>query len=550
MTLSRRVRCAIYCCMLITPSIGTAEPPTAEQTFIVVRGETYNMLPYDYLRERGIRVPEITNENNAAFRYFDAVNAYVAPEPAPEDWVDKAARGEWPDDPETEAQLIAYLDANADALSITREATQMDDYFLPLFGNVGEPLYSFLLPSLGTQRQLAKLLAADALRQIRAGDYQLGMDRLLTAQRMGNHLGHGSTMIEGLVGVAVNALAADQLTQLANTYDIPTDFLMNTTAEMDAIAANLPSFEDMLRAEEALTDDIVDDVLINPNVDANMLGVPAPPSLLKPENGTGWHKLVKELRRVYLPDRAIKRHAKKYYEKVREGTRPKRDGTPGTILQEDLLLADVPSWDMLTMATLPSFSRAHEIVLMSKSNFERTRVRLAVRAYEQDRGHLPPDLQALTPTYLSRLPADPMTGYDFEYQPATAEDGVPVGLTKVTRENAEELKRKRRTPAILTPRASKWRRFVMSFADRYQLDDRQRASADGILRDIEARAAAFERTQGAKIQQLIDEDDQAGAKAEMKPLDKLFDELDRRLQKLPTRKQRAAVKQQAAEERD
>lgn len=550
MTPMHRVRRAIYCCILIAPTVAAGEQPTADQMSIMVRGQSYNMLPYEYLRERGVRVPEISHEDNAAFRYFDAVNAHVRAEPDIADWVDRAAKGEWPEDAENEAALLAHLDANANAISLTREATQMDDYFLPLFGNVGDPLYSFLLPSLSDQRHIAKLLAADAQRQIRAGEFELGMDRLLTAQRMGNHLGHGSTMIEGLVGVAVSAMASDQLTKMAATYDIPTDVLLNTTAEMDDIAANLPSFEDMLRAEEALTDDIVEDVLINPTVDPNVLGVPAPPSLFKPENGTGWHKLVKELRRVYLPDRAIKRHAKKYYKKVRKGTRPKKDGTPGTILQEDLLLADVPSWDMLTMATLPSFSRAHEIVLMCKSNFERTRVRLAVRAYEQDRGQLPPNLQALTPTYLSSLPADPMTGYDFEYQPTTTDDGVPVGLTKVTRDNADELKRKRRTPAILTPRASKWRRFVMSFADRYELDDRQRASAEGILRDVESRAAAFERTQGAKIQQLIDEDDQAGIKAEMKPLDKLFDELDRRLQKLPTRKQRAAVKQQAAKERD
>jgi len=548
MTLSYRVRNALFCYMLLASTVAHAQNSAPEKHPITVRGQSYNMLPFDYLRERGIRVPEIAAENNAAFRYFDAVNAYVAPDQAPEDWVDKAARGEWPDDPETEAQLVAYLDANAEALSITREATRMDDYFLPLFGEEGEPLYTFLLPSLAPQRQLAKLLAADAQRQIRAGNHELGMDRLLTAQRMGNHLGNGSTMIEGLVGVAVNALVSDQLTHLANTYDIPTDVLIDTTTAMNDIAVDLPSFEDMLRAEEALTDDLVDDVLVDPTIDQSMIGMPMPPSMLKPQKGSGWHQLVKELRRVYLPDRAIKRHAKKYYEKVREGTRPKKDGTPGTILQEDLLLADVPAWDVLTLSTLPSFSRAHEIVLMSKSNFERARVRLAVRAYEQDRGQLPPNLQALTPTYLARVPADPMTGYDFEYQPSTTEGGVPTGLSKVTRENAEELKRKRRTPAILTPRASKWRRYVMRFADRYELDDRQRASADGILRDIESRAAAFERTQGAKIQQLIDEGDQTSAKAEMKPLDKLFDEMERRLKKLPTRKQRAAVEQEANEE--
>jgi len=184
MTLMQRVRRAIYCCILIAPTIAAGEPPTADQMSIMVRGQSYNMLPYEYLRERGVRVPEISHEDNAAFRYFDAVNAHVRAEPDIADWVDRAAKGEWPEDAENEAALLAHLDANANAISLTREATQMDDYFLPLFGNVGDPLYSFLLPSLSDQRHIAKLLAADAQRQIRAGEFELGMDRLLTAQRM------------------------------------------------------------------------------------------------------------------------------------------------------------------------------------------------------------------------------------------------------------------------------------------------------------------------------------------------------------------------------
>ena len=526
-----------------------------ETDTVFLKDRTGNLLPYtmyppDLLRERGVRVPDIPRESNAAFRYFDAVNAYVAPDAVSDEWVDKAINGEWPTDPEQEAQLIAYLDANEDAINITREAAHMPDYFLPLFGNEDDSLYALMLPSLGPQRQIAKLLAIDAQRHVRDGHFELGMDRLLTAQRMGAQMGHGSTMIEGLVGVAITSLSADQFGKLADTYDIPTDVLINTTASMGELSKDLPSFEDLLRAERALSDQIIDDVLIDPAVDGSLLGVSAVPTLFEPKKNTGWHNLLKEVRRIYLPDRAIKRHVKHHYEKVLEGTRPKKDGTPGSVLEEDKLIEDVPAWDVLTRATLPSFSRVHELTLMNSSNFERTRLRVAARAYKQDHGSLPPDLQALTPTYLSNIPADPMTGYDFEYQAFHSDDGDLVGLNKVTRDNIEALKKKRRTPAILTPRASKWRRHVMRFADQYDFNDRQRASAEGILRDIEARAAAFERTQGAKIQQLIDENDHQGARAEMGPLDKLFNELDQRLSKLPTRKQRAAVENQRAKERN
>lgn len=109
--------------------------------------------------------------------------------------------------------------------------------------------------------------------------------------------------------------------------------------------------------------------------------------------------------------------------------------------------------------------------------------------------------------------------------------------------------KKRRMPAILSPRASKWRRYVISFADRHEFSDSQRSAAESILRDVESRAAAFEQTQGQRLRDVIDTGDEAAAKAGVGPLDELFSELKRRLETLPTAGQREKLKSRSDADR-
>ncbi|MCB9851742.1 MAG: hypothetical protein H6819_01500 [Phycisphaerales bacterium] len=536
---------------LFTPSQTAAaeDAPIADENHVVLKGQLFEIYPLDKLESRGVRVKRIPNDQNAAYRYFDAINAMPSAMDDGEltDAFHMAIGGEWPDG-ELAERLDAYLDQCAPALELTRQAAEMDDYFLPLFGSEYDSIFALLLPTLSDQRQLAKILVVDAHRRARNGDQEGALDNLLTAQRMGNQLGHGSTLIEGLVGVAVGALATDKLADFAESYDIDADLLRQTVTEMDAMSADMPTFEEMLGAEEAVSDNAIDDMITNPYMFSALSDAPAIGAFPIEQSNPGWKRLLGALRRVYLPDRAIKRHTHHYYDLIREGTKPTKDGTPGTILEEDKLFESIPSWDVINQALMPSLAHTYEANLRYRSNYERAKLRIAAEAYAKENGRLPQTLEALAPRYLPRVEADPMTGYDFEYRPERAASGDLVGLEDVTRQSAEELRKKRRTPAILTPRASKWRRYTMNYIEQYHLDDAQRNSAEAVLRDIEARAGAFERSQGAKIRQLIDSGDTESAKTKMGPLDKLFDELTKRLDRLPTAAQRAAAQKNGKQE--
>ena len=178
---------------------------------------------------------------------------------------------------------------------------------------------------------------------------------------------------------------------------------------------------------------------------------------------------------------------------------------------------------------------------------------MAVEAYRQKKGEPPPNLSALVPEYVSEIPADPMTGYEFEYrtEPDSGKgsaDGVK-GLELITRKNEAEYIKKRRAPAILTPRASKWRRFTADFCEQYQFTDAQRAAADAILRDMESRAIRFERVHGAKLQELVEAAKQEDLGRATGPLVEMFAELRGRLATLPTAAQKAEAEKNRLKKR-
>lgn len=514
-----------------------AAPPENSDRFIVIKGTSYEIYPPEQLRARGIEVPDVPRDQNAAFAYIEAINLLGdSPQDIAED-LSEAAHGHWPDGERGE-KLSAYLDQIQPVLDRVRAASTMPEYHLPLFRGDTDSLFAALLPTLGDQRQMARLLAANAHRSAAAGDYQKAFDDLLATQRMGHQLTHGITLIEGLVGLAVGQLSSEQLTQLADTHDVDPAVLRETIDAMDAIAADMPTFDDLIRGEESFGRSLVDDLIEDPRHFAMFSGPAIGPDLVKIDRDNGWNKLFTALRRVYLPDRAMKRHSKRFFDSVRESTKPKA-GEAGAIIDEAKLIGEVPAWDVMTRTTLPSLARIYELNLRYQSNHQRAIFRLAVEAYRKEHGSLPPSLEALAPAYVAHVPVDPMTGYDFEYQPQLLESGAPTGLDRVTSENEEALRKKRRTPAILTPRASKWRRFTMDYVDRHGLTDAQRNAAEAILRDVEAKAARFEQSHGGKIQDLIDDGETEKARSEMGPLDKLYDELKRRLDRLPTAKQRA-----------
>ena len=101
-----------------------------------------------------------------------------------------------------------------------------------------------------------------------------------------------------------------------------------------------------------------------------------------------------------------------------------------------------------------------------------------------------------------------------------------------------------------------WDRYVRLFVKRYNLDDTQRSAAESILTELKDRARAHHhrhRLRIAAMEELIRRPELGGTPAEIEkmivelygPIDAMFAELQRRLERIPTRGQR-----RKAEEKD
>ncbi len=537
---SLRLAVAVTWAICAAPAPVHAQSADGTPETITIAGKTYTPYRTKELRARGLDVADVPYDQNAAWVYVEAVNALTD---CPEDLRDAhelAMDGKWPEG-EQGKRLAEWLEGNRAALDKARQASVMDEFHMPLLRGDYDTLVSALLPQLSPQRQLSKTLRIEATYLASQGKAEEALDACLTMQRMGHHVGNGLTLIEGLVGIAISSLADKGMRQIVETSEVSPDVLRAAVAEMDRLAVSSPTFEQMVRAEQQWVGSFIDDSFRLDPGDAEGWGMPMIFTIGNRSTG-GWKRLFVRLKKLYAPDGAMKRHFNQHYDALVEATKHE-DGTVGMTLDEEELLGRIPAWDITAKIFLPSLSRAHELVLRNDSNFVRTQLTLAAEAYRQDHGRLPPTLSAMVPEYIAAVPLDPMTGFDFEYAAKPAKRGERAsGLALITRDSEEELRKKRRTPKILNPRESKWRRFVRDYAERHRFTDAQRTSAESILRDIEARAAAHDRQHGEQIQDLVEADgSQAGAERGG-PLGKLFVELEKRLGSLPTAKQRSAVK--------
>src|SRR5262249_30495273 len=107
--------------------------------------------------------------------------------------------------------LAAWLKANEKPLAVVVEATRRTHYYSPLVPRRTEkgpaPLLGALMPGVQVCRELAAALAARALLRVGEGALDDAWQDLLACHRLGRLVARGGTIIEALVGHAIDAVA-------------------------------------------------------------------------------------------------------------------------------------------------------------------------------------------------------------------------------------------------------------------------------------------------------------------------------------------------------
>ena len=106
--------------------------------------------------------------------------------------------------------VAAWLKRNELPLATITAATERPHYFSPLVNSDAKPdggMIDVLLPGVQRSRDLARALAARAMWELAEGSQVDAWRDLMTIHRLGRLVGQGPTIIEYLVGIAIESIA-------------------------------------------------------------------------------------------------------------------------------------------------------------------------------------------------------------------------------------------------------------------------------------------------------------------------------------------------------
>ncbi|HUU82907.1 MAG TPA: hypothetical protein VM243_05320 [Phycisphaerae bacterium] len=406
---------AVLC---LSPALLPADEPPEQVT---IRDRTMTVWPADDLRQRGFDVADIPRDENAAWTYIEAANAFAE---LPDDLKGAfgyACRTAWPPG-SAGTKLEAWLTNkdNRRALELARQAGELERCQMPYFGDPGGSIIAVLLPSLSHHRHLAKMLIADGRRLEAGGKYARAFDNYITAWRMGAHIGQGITLIEALVGVACCAIGDQATRDLVLRRDLPPALLQKILDQTARLAETRPDMKRGVRMEKLFGLGIVDEFVSRPTMSLrNVHNFWNGDFDVNPPNETGWGVLEARIGRLMLPDRTIKRHMNTFYDElIRRSELPAYEANwPGD--WEEQIVRSIPRWNVLARMLLPSLARANELGERLRTAAQMTRVIAALRLYAaRHDGAFPDRLDELTDILGGADDLiDPFSGNQYVYQP-------------------------------------------------------------------------------------------------------------------------------------
>ena len=363
--------------------------------------------PFDTRPLRALRVPD---DRNAFVLYRQAVGR-LQRDPSIER---KVLNGPYAY-PGGDAQAVAYLAANAEALELWRRGTERPE---ALYIPIDELTFETRLPVLQDHRQLVRLALVEASRLRDAGDLAGAWSWYRAVLRSSRHVGNHGVVVGRLIGIAEYAMATAAIrTWMA---DPRVDAALLRRALDDVRQANAMTGPDAepLRVEYIT---VMKDLEDPQRLLKLFLEDPSPAEPV--DRKVWWHHLPAYWRASWFldaePERSRRIYRLAYANWLAHCDRPPalRPAMIGT-KEKPRLLYDVrgpgglPARELVRLVQSSLLAReallAYDAVLgaLDRDRAQRAGLVMALagRLYESERGRPPESPEALVGTYLDRLP--------------------------------------------------------------------------------------------------------------------------------------------------
>jgi hypothetical protein len=338
--------------------------------------------------------------------------------------------------------VAGWLTANEEPLKLLHKAVQRPGYFSPLVskdaGGGVDGLIASLIPGVQRCRELANCLQTRVMWHLGEGRYDDAWQDVLTCHRLGRQVGRGGTLIEGLVGLAIDHLAHHTAVVYLDVAKPDAKKVQACLRDLQALRA-MPGFADKLElAERFLFLETIQnverrgveylenllglwgrgvDVEIPREVGQRLLnGIDWDPALRKSNR---WIDRIAAILRV--KDRGARGKQLDEIEKELKELRPRLQAMATKILKGEQPSAQARgelAGDILVALLTPAFRKAQEAGDRNQQLQRNLHVAFALVAYQREHKAYPKMLDALTPKYLAEIPSDLYSGKALLYRPS------------------------------------------------------------------------------------------------------------------------------------
>ncbi|HEV3236672.1 MAG TPA: hypothetical protein VGZ25_06760 [Gemmataceae bacterium] len=170
-------------------------------------------LPPEYFQWLGIESPPEKGDYLVGWQDYAKEHLKIHQENGRDPWLDRMQKAaSWPWTAKENPELADWLMLNEKPLTVLMEATRRPEYFNPLVPNRTEDwspgLIGALLPQVQKCRELATTLTCRAMLRIAEGKTEEAWHDLLACHRLGRLIARGGSLIEMLVGIAIDQVAS------------------------------------------------------------------------------------------------------------------------------------------------------------------------------------------------------------------------------------------------------------------------------------------------------------------------------------------------------
>jgi hypothetical protein len=330
--------------------------------------------------------------------------------------------------------LAAWLKLNEKPLALVVEAARRPAYFYPILAGrtdgKSDGLFSASLAGVQAYREFGSALAMRALLRVADKKYDDAWQDLLACHRLARHVGRGATLIEGLVGVAVDSIASRA--DLAFLEAAPQDgkTLRRRRHELETLPP-LPLMADKVGLGERFF--FLETVAMVDRHGASFLergpGGKSPPAAdvfgKIVIGGINWDPAMRNANALFtrmatamkLRDRTLRsKHMHDIDVDMREMKASLFDNRnlPGKLVNA-AISAEARGkivGDVLISLLVPALMKVQQ----AGDRIEQVHIAFALAIYKADEGRYPKDLAALTPKYLAEAPLDPFSGKALIYR--------------------------------------------------------------------------------------------------------------------------------------